>query len=177
MSQNLRVIVFIDGSNIYWGLRNYNNTRNTKLKLDYKKLVDYCCNSRYCIRAYYYCSAPVPPPEEQIKFLDKLRFTGIQVVDKKLKLRKDEQGKSYTVEKGVDVAMVIDFLSLAWENAYDVAIIVSGDADFCRAIEKVKEKGKRVEVVSFKDSMSGEIRRVSDATPVIIDDIIDNVKL
>jgi len=169
-------MIFIDGSNVYWGLKNFNKVNGTKHKISYSKLVEQLCNGRYCVRTYYYCSAPVPPPEEQNKFMDSLRFSGIQVVDKKLKTRKDDRG-TYTVEKGVDVALVIDFLSLAWENAYDVAIIVSGDADFVHAIEKVKAKGKRVEVVSFKDSISGEIRRVSDTPFVNLDDIIDKVKI
>jgi hypothetical protein len=32
-------------------------------------------------------------------------------------------------EKGVDSALVTDLLSLAWQRAYDVAVLVSGDAD------------------------------------------------
>jgi len=43
-------------------------------------------------------------------------------------------------EKGVDTAMCTDLLSLAWENAYDVAILVSSDADFVPAIQRLQEK-------------------------------------
>ena len=34
--------------------------------------------------------------------------------------------------------------SLAWERAYDVAILVSGDADMVPAAEKIQERGLKV---------------------------------
>jgi uncharacterized LabA/DUF88 family protein len=46
--------------------------------------------------------------------------------------------------KGVDSAIVTDLLSLAWENAYEVAILVSSDADFVPAVERLQEKGFKV---------------------------------
>jgi uncharacterized LabA/DUF88 family protein len=47
-------------------------------------------------------------------------------------------------EKGVDAAIVTDMLSLAWQNAYDVAVLVSSDADFVPAVERVQERGLKV---------------------------------
>lgn len=47
-------------------------------------------------------------------------------------------------EKGVDAAMVTDLLSLAWQDAYDVAILVSGDADYIPAVEYVQDQGRKV---------------------------------
>ncbi len=32
-----------------------------------------------------------------------------------------------TVEKGIDTAIVTDMISLAWANAWDVAVLVSSD--------------------------------------------------
>jgi uncharacterized LabA/DUF88 family protein len=48
------------------------------------------------------------------------------------------------VEKGVDTALVTDLLSLAWQGAYDVAILVTSDADFIPAVEHVQAKGLKV---------------------------------
>jgi len=48
---------------------------------------------------------------------------------------------------------------MAWENAYDVATIVSGDADYVGAVTKVMNKGKNVEVASFRKCLSKELRR------------------
>jgi len=47
-------------------------------------------------------------------------------------------------EKGVDAAIVTDLLSLAWENAYDVAVLVSSDADMIPCVERIQEKGFKV---------------------------------
>ncbi len=47
-------------------------------------------------------------------------------------------------EKGVDTAIVTDLLSLAWEAAYDVAILVSSDADMVPCVQRIQEKGLKV---------------------------------
>ena len=48
------------------------------------------------------------------------------------------------IEKGVDSAILTDMFSLAWEEAYDVAILVSGDADLVPAVEKIQDRGLKV---------------------------------
>jgi len=54
-------------------------------------------------------------------------------------------------EKGVDAAMVTDVLSLAWEGAFDLAILVSSDADMIPCVERVQEKGFKVVNASWPD--------------------------
>lgn len=54
------------------------------------------------------------------------------------------------VEKGVDAALVTDLLSLAWQQAYDVAILVTGDADYVPAVEYVQAKGLKVINAAWK---------------------------
>lgn len=49
-----------------------------------------------------------------------------------------------TIEKGVDTAIVTDLLSLAWEGAWEVAILVSSDRDFIPAVDMLGRKGFRV---------------------------------
>ena len=39
-----------------------------------------------------------------------------------------------TTEKGVDIALATDLLAYAWENVYDVAVLVSGDEDYSGAV-------------------------------------------
>src|SRR5205823_992680 len=52
-----------------------------------------------------------------------------------------QQPYSAKPEKGVDAAIVTDMLSLAWQNAYDVAVLVSSDADFVPAVERIQTQG------------------------------------
>ncbi|MDX2194329.1 MAG: NYN domain-containing protein [Gemmatimonadales bacterium] len=47
-------------------------------------------------------------------------------------------------EKTVDARIVTDLVGLAWEDAYDVAILVSGDKDFIPAVDFVQRKNYKV---------------------------------
>jgi uncharacterized LabA/DUF88 family protein len=47
-------------------------------------------------------------------------------------------------EKTVDTRIVTEMMRLAWEDAYDVAILVSSDADFIPAVEALQAKNIRV---------------------------------
>jgi len=170
-------MIFIDGSNIFWGLQNYRKNTNQNISIDYGKLVSLLASSRQIRGSNYYCSQPAVPTEGQAKFMDMLRQSGITVVAKKLKQRGVlADGRPRLVEKGVDVALVTELLSFAWENAYEDAVLVSGDADYTGAVEKVKSKGRMVDVVAWRDSLSRELKLVASKV-TYIDDIIDKVKL
>jgi len=80
------------------------------------------------------------------------------------------------VEKGVDVALATDLIGMAWENAYDVAVIVSGDADYVGAVTKVMSKGKNVEVASFRKCLSKELKDAA-LTKIILDDYVPQIKV
>lgn len=53
-------------------------------------------------------------------------------------------------EKGVDAAIVTDMLSLAWEGAYDLAVLVSRDADYVPAVQMLARKGIKVVNAGWK---------------------------
>ena len=54
-----------------------------------------------------------------------------------------------TMEKGIDTAIVTDMIRLAWEDAWDVAILVSSDRDYIPAVKFLREKGRHVINVHF----------------------------
>ncbi len=54
---------------------------------------------------------------------------------------KDMRG---TEEKGVDVRMATEMISLAWVDNYDIAVVVSSDRDFVPVVEFLKTKGIKV---------------------------------
>lgn len=54
------------------------------------------------------------------------------------------QPYSVMVEKGVDTAIVTDLLSLAWQDAFNIAVIVSSDADFVPAAQNLQDRGLKV---------------------------------
>lgn len=55
------------------------------------------------------------------------------------------------IQKGVDVALAIDFIAMAMDNLYDVGVIASTDTDLLPALEFVCKRfpSKRVEVASW----------------------------
>ncbi len=54
-----------------------------------------------------------------------------------------------TEEKGVDVAIVTDMIRLAWEAAYDIAVLVSSDSDLAPAIEFLDLRGRKIVQAGF----------------------------
>ena len=52
------------------------------------------------------------------------------------------------VEKAVDVMIATDMVSMAYENKYDIAYLLSADGDFTHAIKKAREIGPKVFVAS-----------------------------
>lgn len=62
-------------------------------------------------------------------------------------------------EKGIDTGLATDLIRLAWDDAYDTAVLVSADADFIPVVRFVQEKGKRVIHACFPPSGS-ELQRV-----------------
>lgn len=49
-----------------------------------------------------------------------------------------------TEEKGVDTRIATDLISLAWADAYDIAVLVSADRDFVPVVEFLQTKGIKV---------------------------------
>lgn len=54
-----------------------------------------------------------------------------------------------SVEKGIDTAIVTDMIKLAWEDSYDIAVLVSADRDFIPAVEFLDAKGRKVVHAGF----------------------------
>lgn len=70
------------------------------------------------------------------------------------RLRRADRGNTHRPikEKQVDVAMAVDMLDKAWDNQFQVAIVVAGDLDFAPALKKVRERGKQVMLASIRTS-------------------------
>ena len=148
-----RVAVFIDGSNLYNGMRD--NLSNTRVNL--KTFVKQLTGERDVMRTYYY-NAPLTDDYEsdlregQQRFFESLRR--IPYVTVRLgRLHRRNDGS--LVEKGIDVAIAVECLSLAYENTYDTALLVSGDSDYVELVEALKRRGKHVECAMFKNQSAG----------------------
>ncbi len=57
-----------------------------------------------------------------------------------------------TIEKGVDTLIVTDMIRLAWEQAYDIAVLASSDRDLIPAVKFLDLKGLKVIQAGFPPS-------------------------
>jgi uncharacterized LabA/DUF88 family protein len=57
--------------------------------------------------------------------------------------------------KGVDLTLATDMLCHAFNNSYDLAVLVAGDADYVPLVREVKRRGKLVLVAFFTDGGLG----------------------
>ncbi len=154
-----RVAIFIDGSNLYHALRS--NFR--RYDLNFAEFTNKLCGERRLLRTYYYnvLQDPAQRPDghrEQQDFLDILRQTPYLEV----RLGSTKLSQGVPVEKGVDIMLATDLLNFAWNDFYDVALLVSGDSDFAYALQSVKNMGKHVEVAYFESGVSKDLLNVAD---------------
>ncbi|MBI2304072.1 MAG: NYN domain-containing protein [Chloroflexi bacterium] len=157
-----RVIVFIDGSNLYHSLKQDIG----RTDLDFARFSSKLADGRELVRSYYY-NAPLDQTKEpqryrdQEKFFERLRRTDyLELRFGKLVYRGWPKEPPY--EKGIDVKLTTDLLVHGFRNNYDVAILVSGDTDFADALQAVKDVGKHVEVALFRLKTSRHLRDMAD---------------
>jgi uncharacterized protein (TIGR00288 family) len=82
------------------------------------------------------------------------------------------------IEKKVDINIAIDVVSLAYEDAYDTAVMVTGDGDFLPVVKKIKDLGKDVELWAFKYSLSNAMRELLEEERILyLDDILNEITL
>ena len=71
-------------------------------------------------------------------------------------------GKTIYQVKEDDIHLAVDMVKLAYNDAYDTAILVSSDWDFIPAIQAVKEIGKKVENIGFETKFSWHLKQECD---------------
>jgi len=163
MDRTDRVMIFIDGSNLYHSLKSFFKRTDIDLGKFCQKLLD----RRRLVRIYYY-NARVGRKEEPERYRDQQKFfDGVSTIPyTELRLGRLVYINWPNVppfEKGVDIQLTTDLLTHSFKNNYDVAILVAGDSDYVGALQAVKDNGKNVEVALFgKERTSRPLREVAD---------------
>ena len=154
-----RVIIFIDGSNLYHSLKN----NFKRVDLNFAEFTKKLVGQRHLIRTYYYnvlqeSVQRTDGAREQQDFLETLRKTPYL----ELRLGTTKLSQGVPVERGIDVTLATDLLYFASNNSYDIAILVSGDSDFGYTLQVVKNMGKHVEVAYFENAASRDLINSAD---------------
>lgn len=142
-----KVAVFIDAANILY------SQQTLGWRIDYEKLRDYLESQAEISKIFYY-TGKVGVFEKQIKFIKKLERLGFSVVSKEVKFIKINGG-GLLPKRNLDVELALDAFRFA--DDYDTVLLFSGDSDFGYLIDLLKEKGKRVLVLSTRGHISKEL--------------------
>lgn len=158
MNGKKRVALFIDGSNLYYAVR---DGLKIQKQIDIEKLAHKLVHDRELVRIYYY-NAPPPPEDDpesrraQQAFRDRLGYIDFlqrrdgRLVQRTFKVKCPDCDKEIDyrrhIQKGVDTRLAVDLVTMAVRDSYDVGIVVSGDSDFTEGVNFVKEHThKRIE--------------------------------
>lgn len=150
-------MVFVDGQNLVGGAQNYDSEG---IEIDVEKLIEEITDNNP-IRSYWF-DVDKGSKERFYRFLQTNGF------------RVDKTSIEHSEAKGINVKLACEMMHLAYIDAYEEAILVSGDTDFARVIKKVQDRGKRVRVVSFEDQLSTDLLEGADEV-VRIDDIASKI--
>lgn len=168
MDKSERVMIFIDGSNLYFLLKEM--LKNSKDMGDFKfeKFIKHLAAERKLVRTYYY-NAILDQQKDgekysrQQQFFEKLKLIpDFEVVICRMQKDHNSNGEIKYSVKEDDIHIAVDMVKLAYNDAYDTAILVSSDGDFVPAIKAVKERGKRVENIGFKTKFSWHLKQTCD---------------
>lgn len=159
-----RVAIFIDGSNLYHALKK----EMARVNLDYAALAGKLSAGRKLIRTYYY-NAPLDQAAAPQAYAKQRRFFAYlhSVPYLEIRLGRLVNRSGVLVEKGIDIKIAVDMLQLAVNDAYDTAVLVSGDGDFADAVAAVKNMGKHVENAFCKRALARHLQQACDRVIVL----------
>ncbi|MGV0028245.1 LabA-like NYN domain-containing protein [Phormidesmis priestleyi] len=138
-----RVIVFIDGSNLFYA------ASHLKIEIDYIKLLDHLVSNAYLVHALFYTGND-PTNEKQHGFLQWMSHSGFRVIAKTV-----TQAPNSVKKANLDVEIAVDMMKLA--PYCGTAVLVSGDGDFAYVVNIIAEQGVRVEVVGLRSMTSAAL--------------------
>ena len=144
----MKVAVFLDYANINA------SSRQVNCNVDYGALLEYLADEseeRTLQAAYAY--VPIDPRMEHAKdsLINELWQDGYIVKSKVGTIA----GDSYKCD--FDVEMTLDISRIAYTNAPDIIVLVSGDSDFIPIVLDIRNRGIRVEVAAFEFAMSRQL--------------------
>lgn len=167
MANTKRVAVFVDGSNLFYTQRNMGWIMSLDKFLSY--IEDTYGN---IVDAYYYIGKGTPPAEGQQQFLDAVVESGYTLVTKTLKTIRNEDGM-VKKKANLDIEIVLDMFNTI--DTYDLAVLVSGDGDFDRALQQLRARGKEFFVFSTDEYVAKEIRQTAGRRYINLETLKDDI--
>jgi uncharacterized LabA/DUF88 family protein len=174
-----RVVAYIDGFNLYFGIRDADLKRY--LWLDLPRLAQNLLRPpQELITTKYFTSrvsGPSGKQERQSLYLDALGtisqahlqiFYG-KYMESPRTCQRCHQEDSVPSEKMTDVNIAVEMLADAYQDRFDAALLVSADSDLCAPLRKIRQlfPKKRVIVALPPERRSTELQNLASAYIVI----------
>lgn len=147
-----RVSVFIDAANVFYSQRDLGWT------IDFKRFYPFFTKvtQKFIGASFYFALWFEDGNKRQYeeKMITMLKTQGFKVCVK------DSKRVKGSVKGNCDVELTMDAIRLM--STYDTILLFSGDGDFAALCRYLRDHGKRVIVVSFRDHISYELINNSD---------------
>jgi uncharacterized LabA/DUF88 family protein len=185
-----RVITYIDGFNLYFGIRNQAVRMGSSgapdpkwyryLWLDLVKMSRRMLTERQELSVVKYFTSPITgnkgKQDRQNAFLDALRtLADLEITFGRFQPDRKECDRCghpafHPQEKKTDVNIAVNLLCDAIENKFDTAILVTGDSDLVPAVDAVKRlrPDKRIVVAFPPTRYSKELQDATKMPPIKI---------
>jgi uncharacterized LabA/DUF88 family protein len=126
-------------------------------RIDWFRLAKHLAGTRRLTGAVIFDRAPGGEPgNPKRRFHDHLRYSGFRVV-----VRPDRiEDRLHPGE--LNVAFASELIAAAYQDRFDVAVLVTLDRALMPAIERISQTGKVVEVAGLAGELNPGLRRVAD---------------
>lgn len=184
-----RVNAYIDGFNLYFGLKAARFKRYYWLDLAAMAANLLKPDQRLCATHYFTTAIRDNRRNEadrlrQVDYLQALSTCGIAIqyghyLEKPRSCHRCHASWTDYEEKMTDVNLAIQLLTDAFDDAFDVALIISGDSDLTTPIKRVRERfpSKRLIVAFPPRRHSAELKRVAHGYLTIGEDKLRSSQL
>ncbi|MEJ2291337.1 MAG: NYN domain-containing protein [Deinococcales bacterium] len=163
-----RIALFVDTQNLYYAARDgYDAT------VDYGRLLELALRGRELAAATAYV-VEREGDSSAFGFVTKLSALGYRVRRRSVRVHRADDGGKPVMEGDWDMGIAADMVRAL--PYVDVLVLGSGDGDFVPMLELAQQRGKRVEVLAFREAAAQSLidlvdrfTHLADETGIFVD--------
>ena len=186
-----RVMVFIDYQNFNINLKEHYKGKTFK-PINYwalgKAINEIIPFQSEVLKTYLFAYKPcddlmkIESYSKYYEWLTKLKKTPyLEIIEGRQELRTYDDIKLdindprtyYTEEKETDINLATHMVAKGFQNAYDIAVLVSGDTDYIKVVETLHNIGKIVVIAHFKHQNVSRYDDICDSNIILYDNVLN----
>ena len=186
-----RVMVFIDYQNFNINLKEHYKGKTFK-PINYwalgKAINEIIPFQSEVLKTYLFAYKPcddlmkIESYSKYYEWLTKLKKTPyLEIIEGRQELRTYDDIKLdindprtyYTEEKETDINLATHMVAKGFQNAYDIAVLVSGDTDYIKVVETLHSIGKIVVIAHFKHQNVSRYDDICDSNIILYDNVLN----